>query len=304
MKIIITGGTGFIGTHLLHTLSKEEHSIVLLTRRASARKSVGRSDVRYLQWDPLVRGEWMKEVDGADVIINLIGKGVFEERWNARVKKQILESRIIPTQLMVEAVSAAKVRPSLMISASAVGFYGSRADEIITEDSSGGDDYLADVVRQWESAAYAAEQFGVRVATPRIGLVLEKSGGMIGKMLLPFQLFVGGPIGSGRQFLPWVHMDDVVRGILFPMQQSTFSGIYNLVSPHAVTMNEFSKTFGSVLHRPSWLPVPDFALSILYGEGAKTILSGQNAVPKKLISSGYQFTYSDLRTALQNILTK
>lgn len=302
MKIIITGGTGFIGTHLLKQLTLHEHSIVMFTRGAAGRRTIGRSVVHSIHWDPLDRGEWMKEVDGSDVIINLIGKNVFEERWNERVKKQILDSRIIPTRLIVEAVSAAKKRPSLMVSASAVGFYGDRGNEPITEESSGGNDFLADVVRQWEGAAFDAEQFGVRVAVPRIGLVLEKSGGMIGKMLLPFRLFTGGPIGSGRQFLPWVHMDDVVKGLLFPIENTQFSGRYNLVSPHPVTMDEFSRTFGSVLHRPSWLPVPDIALSILYGEGAKVILSGQNALPVRLQSAGYQFSFSELNAALKNIL--
>ena len=304
MKIIITGGTGFIGTHLLRQLSQQEHSIILLTRGAAAAKNLGRSTIRYIHWDPLARGDWMKEVDGSDVIINLIGKNVFEERWNKRVKQQILDSRIVPTRLIVEAVSGAKRRPTLMVSASAVGFYGDRGAEEITEESSGGDDFLADVVRQWESAAFEAEQFDVRVAVPRIGLVLEKSGGMIGKMLLPFQLFFGGPIGSGRQFLPWVHMDDVVKGILYPMENSSFSGRYNLVSPNPVTMDEFSRTFGAVLHRPSWLPVPDIALSVLYGEGAKVILSGQKAVPRKLLSAGFHFSYSALPSALGSILSE
>lgn len=303
MKIIITGGTGFIGSHLLRRLSQQEHSILLLTRGRSSRSVIGRSEVRHVQWDPLSRGEWMQEVDGSDVIINLIGKNVFEERWNARVKEEILNSRIIPTRLIAEAVSMSKKRPSLLISASAVGFYGNRGSETITEESSGGDDFLADVVRHWESAAFASEQFGVRVATPRIGLVLEKSGGMVGKMLLPFKLFGGGPIGSGRQFLPWVHMDDVVRGILYPMENETFRGVYNLVSPHPVTMDEFASQFGRVLHRPSWFPVPDLALSLLYGEGAKVILSGQKAVPEALQSSGFTFLFPDLMPALKSILS-
>ena len=302
MKIIITGGTGFIGTHLLRQLTLHEHTVVMFTRGAAGKRTMGRSVVHSVHWDPLDRGEWMKEVDGADIIINLIGKNVFEERWNERVKRQILDSRTIPTQLIVEAVSGAKQRPSLMVSASAVGFYGDRGAEEITEASSGGDDFLAEVVRQWESAAFGAEQFGVRVAVPRIGLVLEKSGGMIGKMFLPFRLCAGGPIGSGRQFLPWVHMDDVVRGILYPIENNHFSGRYNLVSPHPVTMDEFARTFGSVLHRPSWLPVPDIALSILYGEGAKVILSGQNARPIRLQSAGYHFSYTELFAALKNIL--
>jgi hypothetical protein len=260
------------------------------------------SVIRYVHWNPLHQDQWMKEIDGADIIINLIGKNVFEQRWNKKVKEEILNSRIIPTQNIVEAISRAEKKPSLLISVSAVGFYGNRSDEIITEESSGGNDFLAEVVRQWESAAYKAEQFGVRVATPRIGLVLEKTGGMIGKMYLPFQLFIGGPIGSGKQFLPWIHMDDVVRGILYPMENSSFNGVYNLVSPAPVTMKEFSKIFGAVLHRPSWAPVPSFVLTAMFGKGGKVILSGQRAVPKKLQESGFQFSFADLKSALENIL--
>lgn len=302
MKILITGGTGFIGSHVLHHLSVKPHHIILLTRSESRTVTVNESTVQYIQWDPYTTGSWSKEVDGCDIVINLIGKNVFEERWNEKVKQEILNSRIVPTKLLVEAISLAIRKPSLLISASAVGFYGDRNEEIVTEGSSGGADFLADVVNQWEGAAYEAEKYGVRVATPRIGLVLEKSGGMIGKMLLPFQLFVGGPIGSGKQFLPWIHMDDVVRGILYPMENYNFRGIYNLTSPNPVSMKEFSEIFGNILHRPSWIPVPNVALQILYGEGAKVILSGQKVIPEKLLAAGYQFAYKELNTALNNIL--
>ena len=302
MKILISGGTGFIGTHLLRMLSASQNTIVLLTRGASAASALNKATVKYLHWDPLSRGEWMNEVNNCDIVINLIGKNVFEQRWNEKVKQEVLNSRIIPTRLLVEAIAQAEQKPRLLISASAVGYYGDRNDEILTEESPGGNDFLAGVVQQWEAAAYDAEQYGVRVATPRIGLVLEKNGGMIGKMLLPFRLFAGGPIGSGKQFLPWVHMDDVVRGIMFPAENQQFQGIYNLVSPNPVTMNEFAKTFGAILHRPSWLPVPDIALKILYGEGAKVILSGQKAVPARLQSAGYEFSFSALHSALKNIL--
>ena len=283
MKILIAGGTGFIGSHLLAHLSRDRHDIVLLTRSASRTTTVHSASVRYVHWNPYASGEWITEADGADVVINLIGKNVFENRWNEKVKKEILDSRVIPTRLIVRAIESAERKPSLLISASAVGFYGDRQDETITETSTPGTDFLADVVKQWEGAAYEAERFGVRVATPRIGLVLEKSGGMIGKMLLPYRLFAGGPIGSGKQFLPWVHMEDVVRGILYPVKNTTFHGVYNLVSPSPITMNEFANNFGSVLHRPSWIPVPSFALTLLYGEGGAVILSGQKAMPKKLL---------------------
>ncbi|HAP35510.1 MAG TPA: TIGR01777 family protein [Bacteroidetes bacterium] len=302
MKILITGGTGFIGSHLVKYLSKESHHIVLLTRSISRTSTLNNATMKYIHWDPQMIGEWTDELNDCDMVINLIGKNVFEERWNEKVKQEILNSRIIPTKLLVEAIGRAKHKPSLLISASAVGFYGDRNDEIITEVSSGGNDFLADVVKQWEGAAYEAEKFGVRVATPRIGLVLEKSGGMIGKMLLPFKLFVGGPIGSGKQFLPWVHMDDVVRGILYPIGNKNFRGIYNLVSPNPISMNDFSAIFGKIIHRPSWIPAPNFALQILYGEGAKVILSGQKAIPEKLLAAGYQFSYPELKTAMNNIL--
>lgn len=302
MKILVTGGTGFIGSNLLRLLSAETHHIILLTRSESRSVTVNGSTVQYLRWDPYNNGLWTKEINGCDIVINLIGKNVFEKRWNEKVKQEILNSRVLPTKLLVEAIARAERKPSLLISASAVGFYGNRNEEIITEESSGGGDFLADVVKQWESAAYEAEQYGVRVATPRIGLVLEKSGGMIGKMLLPFLLCVGGPIGSGKQFLPWIHMDDVVRGLLYPMEDKDFRGIYNLVSPNPVSMNEFSSMFGNILHRPSWIPVPDLALQILYGEGAKVILSGQKAIPQRLLAAGYQFSYPELKTAMNNIL--
>ena len=302
MKILITGGTGFIGTHLVRSLSHRQCQIVLLTRSESRTTVLNNANLTYRHWNPQESGVWMDDVNGCDIIFNLIGKNVFEERWNETVKQEILNSRIVPTKLLVTAIGRAEQKPSLLISASAVGFYGDRGAETITEKSSGGHDFLADVVHQWEGTAYEAENYGVRVATPRIGLVLEKSGGMIGKMLLPFNLFIGGPIGSGGQFLPWVHMEDVARGLVYPIENKNFRGRYNLVSPHPVTMNEFAKIFGDVLRRPSWLPVPDLALKILYGEGAKVILSGQKAIPEKLLAAGYQFSFSDVKLALNNIL--
>jgi uncharacterized protein (TIGR01777 family) len=302
MKILITGGTGFIGTALRKHLSATPNDLVLLTRGESRMELSGALTVKYVHWNPTERGAWEKEVDGCDAVINLIGKNVFEERWSAAVKQQILSSRVQPTRLLTEAIGRAERKPSVMVSVSAVGYYGDRGEETVTEASSSGNDFLAEVARQWEAAALDAEQFGVRVAVPRIGLVLERSGGMIGKMLLPFRLFAGGPIGSGRQFLPWVHMEDVVRGILYPLENGSMRGVYNLSSPSPVTMKEFAAVFGSVLHRPSWLPVPNIALGVLYGEGAKVIVSGQRAVPERLLNAGYTFSYPELRPALEQIL--
>ncbi|MBI2427255.1 MAG: TIGR01777 family protein [Ignavibacteriales bacterium] len=301
MKFIISGGTGFIGSYLLRALSSSPHQIVLLTRSPSRIQQINNATVRHVSWNPYEPGAWMEEINDADVVINLVGKNVVEQRWNEKAKQEIYDSRVIPTKLIVDAIQQARSKPSLLISASAVGYYGDRDNEVITEESFGGNDYLAYVVREWEGAAYRAEQYGVRVATPRTGLVLAKNGGMIAKMLLPFRMFVGGPIGNGKQFLPWIHINDVVRGFLYPVENINFRGVYNLVSPNPVTMKEFARTFGNVLRRPSWAPVPSFVLTALFGEGGKVILSGQRAVPKKLLSAGYQFLFSDLKTALQNI---
>jgi hypothetical protein len=304
MKFVISGGTGFIGSYLLRSLAQNHHAIVVLTRSSSRQPvELNHSVARYVQWDPRHAGTWQKEIDGADVIINLAGKNVFENRWNERAKQEIRSSRVIPTQLIVDAIAAAAKKPPVLISVSAVGYYGDRGEELINEQSSSGNDFLAGIVQEWERAAYRAEQFGVRVATPRIGLVLQKNDGMIGRMLLPFRLFVGGPIGSGKQYVPWIHMEDVVRGILFPVEHSTLSGVYNLVSPNPVTMKEFAKLFGSVIHRPAFFPVPPFVLTMLFGEGGKVILSGQRAYPEKLISSGFTFSFPLPGPALQNILT-
>lgn len=302
MKFVITGGTGFIGGRLVRHLSAAPHEIVLLTRSAPRTERLNAAVVRRVTWDPLRSGAWGKEVDGADAVINLVGKNVFEQRWNVRVKRAILESRTVPTALLVEAMAAAAKRPALFVSASAVGFYGERGAEEVTEESAGGSDFLAYVVQEWEGAAYAAERLGVRVATPRIGLVLAKEGGMVQRMLLPFRLFAGGPVGSGRQYLPWVHMEDVVRGLLYPVEDTSFRGVYNLASPSPVTMREFASAFGAVLRRPSWAPVPPFVLSLLFGEGGAVILSGQRALPKRLEEAGFRFSYTDLRAALENIL--
>jgi uncharacterized protein (TIGR01777 family) len=302
MKFVIAGGTGFIGSYLLQALSREHHDIIILSRFPHDTRRMNNAVVRFILWNPYEAGKWMEEFDGADSVINLAGQGVVEQRWNTRVKERIFNSRIVPTRMIVDALERARVKPRLLISASAVGFYGDRRDELITEESDGGNDFLAYVVREWETAAYRAEQFGVRVATPRTGLVLAHNGGIIAKMLLPFRLFAGGPIGSGRQFLPWIHIDDVVRGFLYPIENDNFRGVYNLVSPNPVTMKVFANTFGTVLRRPSWAPVPSFVLKALYGEGGKVVLSGQRAIPQKLLSSGFIFKYPELPSALKDIL--
>ncbi|MBW7887220.1 MAG: TIGR01777 family protein [Bacteroidetes bacterium] len=302
MKIIITGGTGFIGTALCNLISREAHELVLFSRSIHPKKKLQQAVVRYVQWNAGEEGEWQNEIEGASVVINLAGKNLFEHRWNKKIKKEIWNSRILATKKLVEAVQSARHKPELLISASAVGVYGNRGSELLNEQSSTGNDFLANLVAAWEKEAFNAEQAGVRVATPRIGLVLEKSGGIIERMLLPFKLCAGGPIGSGEQILSWIHMADVVRGIIFPIENKNFSGVYNLTAPNAVTMKEFSKIFGKILHRPSRLPVPKAALKILFGEAAEAIVSSQHAVPEKLLHAGFSFSFPEITSALENIL--
>jgi uncharacterized protein len=304
MKIVITGGTGFIGSRLVQILTKTPHEIVLFTRTPSRIEIINSVSIRHIHWDAETFGAWTEEINGSDIVINLVGKNLFEERWNARVKNELVHTRIHPTELIVETIQQAVAKPSLLISASAVGYYGDRGDERLTEDSSNGNDFLSGLVTQWERTARSAEKFGVRVATPRIGIVLQREGGILKKLKLPFKLFSGGWIGSGNQFFPWIHMTDVIRSIVFPIDHEEFSGPYNVTAPVPLRMKEFCTVLGKVLRRPSWIPVPNIALKILFGEGGNAILSGQYAVPEKLLSSGFHFTYNDVSDALQDIFPR
>jgi uncharacterized protein len=304
MKIVIAGGTGFIGSRLVHTITQAPHDVVLLTRSHSRICTINAASVRYIHWDAETFGSWTEEINGSDIVMNLAGKNLFEERWNDRVKKELLHSRIHPTELIVETIQQAVLKPRLFISVSAVGYYGDRNDEPLTENSSAGKDFLANLVLQWERAARSAEKYGVRVAIPRLGIVLHRDGGILKKLQLPFSLFAGGWIGSGTQFVPWIHMDDVVRSLLFPVEHENFSGTYIVSAPQPVRMKEFCTALGQALHRPSWVPVPDTALKILFGDGANSILSGQNAVPQKMLSSGFRFNYDDVSSAFRTIYAR
>ncbi|MDD8017517.1 MAG: TIGR01777 family oxidoreductase [Bacteroidota bacterium] len=303
MKILITGGTGFIGTHLLHQLTKTSNDIVLLTRSAPSRHVFHTANVRCVQWDAKTFGVWTEELLDADVVINLIGKNIFEQRWNKKVKRELAESRVHATQLLVEAMRQHKHKPHVFVSVSAVGYYGDTGEEPVIETSPAGKDFLAQLVLAWETAALKAELDGVRVALPRVGIVLHNNSDIIQRLLLPFRMFVGGWIGSGKQYMSWIHADDVVRGILFAIENTQVAGAFNLVSPQPVQSKEFSRIFGKILHRPSWIPVPTILLKIFFGEVSEVITTGQKVVPQKLLRFGFQFSFPTLESALRQILS-
>jgi len=296
-NILITGGTGFIGGYLSDELLKDGHFLTIITRSPEKYKSVSSKNQKFITMDQVA-----DRMPDMDIVINLAGESIFGQRWTDEVKNRIYESRINITRSLVEAMGATEEKPELFISASAVGIYGDSGDEILDEESSFGSDFLATVCVDWEEESKKAESLGVRVANPRIGIVLEKGGGVIEQMSTPFKLFVGGPVGSGDQYVPWVHMKDLCNAILFPINDENFSGPYNACSPNPATMNELAKALGRVMNRPSVFKVPEFLLNIALGEAAEPILASLRVQPKVLQKADFKFEFEDLETALGDIL--
>ena len=302
MHIVIAGGSGFLGTALTHTLTRDEHKVSILTRRNTAAFPT-QPRVNYVSWDPNGRrGPWAGVLNGADAVINLAGESIAAKRWSAAQKQTIRESRLGATQSLAAAISEAAHPPRVFVSGSAVGYYGDRGDETITESSPPGNDFLAGVAAEWEAAAMAVANI-TRVALIRTGIVLDRHGGALAKMLPPFQMFVGGPLGSGRQYMPWIHKEDWVRLVVFAITHEAARGPLNATSPAPVTNAEFSKALGRALHRPSLLPAPPFALRVALGEMADSLLlGGQRALPVRATDLGFAFRYSNIDDALANVL--
>ncbi len=296
MKILLSGATGFIGKSLINELLKTGHDLILLTRNPS--KIIQRPSLSVLPWDGESTKLWGHSADGVDAVINLAGEGIADKRWSESRKKALIESRAKSTKAIVEFIRTAKKKPSVFINASAVGYYGNVPSGDVFESSPKGQGFLAETCDLWEKEAKPAEALGVRTAFIRIGIVLEDGGGALAKMTFPFSLYAGGPLGSGKQWFPWIHRDDIIGAILFILQNQNLSGPVNLVSPNPVTMSEFCKKLGKVMRRPSWAPVPGFMLKILLGEMADMLLGGQRALPKKLTDAGYVFKYNEAEDAL------
>jgi hypothetical protein len=299
MNILITGGTGFIGSALTHELVSSGHNVLIVTRRQIAPPS----SCEILLWKPpaLLPPDTISNIDA---IINLAGEPIGSGRWTKTRKERILSSRIDTTRAIVQSIRGVDSPPKTLINASAIGYYGPRGDEYVTEDTSPGTDFLASVCRAWEAEAVKAHEFGVRVALIRLGVVLGLGGGALSKMIPPFRFFLGGPIGTGKQWLSWIHRDDVIGIIKYILEHDPISGPVNLTAPQPVTNKEFSSAIGDALHRPSWLPVPSFMLKIAFGEMADMLLTGQRVIPEKILKAGYQFKYPKVNEALRAIFSK
>ncbi len=295
MRLVIAGGTGFIGSALCARLPELGHSLSLLTRSASS--AVNAPNKKMFSWDPRAAGAWEQAIDGSDGVINLAGEPI-AKRWTTRHKERIVSSRIESTRALVAAIGKAKEKPKFLINASAVGYYGPHGDEALSEEAGAGSDFLSRVCVAWEREATKAEDYGLRVVRLRTGIVLGRGGGALAKMVLPFKLFLGGPLGDGNQRMSWIQLEDEIGLILFLLEHPEARGAINATAPNPATMSEFCKALGDVLNRPSWAPAPAFALRLLLGEMADMLLTGQRVLPVAAQKLGYAFRYPTLPEAL------
>lgn len=297
MNLIVAGGTGFIGKALCDALLAERHAVTVLTRSIEERRRDAVSS-NAVSWNGRTVGAWQALIDGCDAVINLAGENIAEGRWSEARKKRLVDSRLESTRALVTAIQNSARKPKLLLNASAIGIYGDRGEEPVDEGSAPGSDFLARLCADWESEARRAESAGCRVALLRTGIVLGPGGGALAKMLPPFKLGLGGPLGSGRQWMSWISLDDEV-GLIIHALQGSLSGPINLVAPAPARNADFAKALGRALHRPAVLPAPAFALKLALGEMSELLLGGQKVVPKKALESGYRFQHPTLESALK-----
>ena len=304
MKVIITGGTGLIGSALAHSLVKDGHEVVVLTRNASKPDKSLPTAARLVQWDAKTGEGWYTEAEGADAIVNLAGANISPQGglWTDSRKKIIRESRTNAGKAVVDAIKRTTHKPKALLQSSAIGYYGVHDDEIITETSPTGSDFLASVCRDWEASTAEVESMGVRRVLLRTGVVFAKEGGALPVLTLPFKLFAGGPVGSGKQYLSWIHLDDEINAIRLLLEDSTAHGAYNLTAPNPVCQKDFAKVVGKVLNRPSFMPAPAFAIKLALGEAATFALDGQRVLPKALEDKRFEFRFPNLEGALRDLL--
>ncbi len=302
MKIILSGGTGFIGEALLEKLSVEGHEVILLSRSQKNASALSGAKIHTVAWDARSEGDWMQHVNGADAVINLAGEPIAGGRWTETQKEKILKSRVDSTRILVQAIIQSTAKPRVLVNASAVGYYGNVPSGDVTEAHPKGSGFLAETCDKWEKEALLAEGHGVRVALIRTGIVLEQGGGALAKILPPFKMFIGGPLGSGDQWFPWVDREDEAGAILFALKTEAITGPVNVAAPDPVTMKEFCRALGRAMHRPSWAPVPAIVLRTLLGEMADLLLEGQKVIPEKLLKFGFNFRFPKLQPALEDIL--
>ena len=313
MNILITGGTGLIGSALATSLAQDGNQVTILSRNPQKNSDQLPSGVKVVQWDGRTAEGWGQLVDGADVLVNLAGESIAGEslsalifkRWTPERRGRLLTSRVDAGHAILEAIQKAQVKPAVLVQASAVGYYGSRGDEELAEDTSAGDDFLARICTAWEASTAPVEALGVRriiIRSP--GVVMSLKGGAFPFMLLPFKLFVGGPLGGGKQWFSWIHIKDEVKAIRFLIDNPQASGAFNLVAPHATTNADFSKILSKVLGRPYWFPVPAFALKLLFGAKAAILLVSTRQIPKRLQEIGFVFDFPTAQQAFADLLQK
>ncbi len=301
MKIAITGATGFVGSRLVERL-QTEHQVLVFTRNSTAaRKIFSSPNVEIVTYTPTVSGSWQQALASCDAVVNLAGEPIGEGRWTPERKQEILNSRQLSTQKIVEAIVNANPKPRVLVNASAIGYYGTNETAKFDENSPMGSDFLAQVCQTWEAEAEKVKAVGVRLVILRLGIVLGM-GGALSKMITPFKLFAGGPIGSGKQWFSWIHREDVCSLIIQALTNSQMEGVYNATAPNPVRMTDLCQTMGEVMNRPSWLPVPNFAIEALLGDGAIIVLEGQQVIPNRTLTTGFKFQYPDLKPALAEIL--
>jgi uncharacterized protein len=306
MRVFVAGGSGMIGSRLIRQLRARQDNVVLLTRRPDAvRKELG-ADCTIVEGDPMQPGAWMDAVADCDAVVNLTGQNLFHKRWNEAYKQLLRDSRVKSTQHVVEALArsprTAAGQSKTLVNASAIGYYGPRGDEEVTEETPPGDDFLARLCVDWEDAARKVEASGVRLAIVRIGVVLAKEAGALAQLLTPFKMGVGGPVGSGKQWMSWVHHEDIVGILLLALDNPSAAGPINGTAPNPVTNKDFAKALGRALNRPSFVPTPGFALKLGLGEVADVVLTGQRVLPRKALALGYPFKYPTLDEALKDLL--
>jgi uncharacterized protein (TIGR01777 family) len=300
-RVVIAGGTGLIGRALAKELTQSGYEVVVLSRSPDLNKNRLSSGVRLVKWDGRSASGWIELAEGAKAIINLAGANLSGGRWTASRKRLILQSRLDAGKAVSQAVEGVVEKPEVLVQASAVGYYGPHGDEFVTEETPPGNDFQASVCVQWEDSTLSVEKAGVRHVIVRTGVALSSQGGALPLLALPYRLFVGGPIGSGKQWFPWISLADEVAAIRFLIENQAASGVYNFSAPTPLVNKEFGKVLGKVLHRPSFFPIPSFIFKLMFGEMSTILLTGQREIPERLLKSGYKFHFPQAEQALTAI---
>lgn len=301
-KIVVTGATGLIGKSLVKKLIERNDSVVVLSNKTLQVKQLFGNSVEIIEWDYGFDDRLVKALAGVDAVIHLAGANIASKRWNESYKKTIIDSRTVPTRNLIKAMQQSNNIPSVFVCASAVGFYGNTGEKSIAENSPAGNDFLSQVCAVWEEESSKVEQLGIRRVSVRTGIVLSTQDGALKKLLLPFKLFAGGPLGNGKQWFPWIHIDDEVDIFLHAIDNNDLTGAANAVSPEHLRMKEFASILGGILNRPSFFNVPPLVLKIVLGEAAESILFSQKIKPEKLLNTGFKFKFSSPTEALSDLI--